>query len=95
MPDKKKSPWEAFEKVVKISLRFSNELRHQLAQAYQEYLNTLPPEHRELTMFVITEKKIIAVKRSEVPKRILYDDEFLTFFLKHIANIAPKMKRLR
>ncbi|RLE88786.1 MAG: hypothetical protein DRJ67_01080 [Thermoprotei archaeon] len=93
MPNGNVSPREAFDRVLRIAASFSNETRHKLAQAYQGYLNTLPPEHREMMMAIMAKGRTIVVKRSEIPRRILEDDEFFHLFLQHLSAIAAKRRR--
>ena len=87
-----KSPREAFDRVLRIAATFSNETRHQLARAYQEYLETLPEQHRELVMAIMAKGRTIVVKRSEIPRRILEDDEFFHLFLQHLSSIASRRR---
>lgn len=92
MPNGNISPREAFDRVLRIAASFSNETRHKLAQAYEDYLNTLPPEHRDLVMAIMVGNKVVTVKRSEIPKRILEDEEFFHLFLSHLDRIASKAR---
>jgi len=85
-----KTPKEAFGRVIKLALTFSNEVRHELAKAYAEYLETLPPEHRDLTVVFMTDKGSISVRRSEIPRRIVEDPEFCNLFLQYLSKIAAK-----
>jgi len=93
MPNGKTSPREAFSRILKIAATFSNEMRHQLAEAYKEYLDTLPPEHRNMMMCIMVGGKVIAVRRSEIPQKILEDDEFLNYYLMHLGEIAKRARR--
>jgi len=76
--------------VLRLALTFSNEVRHELAKAYAEYLETLPPEHRDLMLVILTDKGSVAVKRNEIPKRIVEDPEFCNLFLQYLSKIATK-----
>lgn len=86
-------PHAAFERLVRMAAAFSNEMRHQLASAYREYLEALPPEHREMVMVIMTPNGGVAVKRTEIPRLLVEDDEFLRLFLQHLSNIAEKWRR--
>lgn len=77
---------------MRIAATFTNETRHQLAEAYREYLKTLPPKHRELAMAIMTADKTVVVRRNEIPRRILEDDEFFYLFLAHLKEIAKKWR---
>jgi len=77
-----KSPvYSAFRAVVEEAkelsrkIAFSYEDRVRLSEKYQKFLESLEPELRELEFVVMTKKGVKVIKRSEIPKLLIEDEE--------------------
>ncbi|RSN73368.1 hypothetical protein [Candidatus Methanodesulfokora washburnensis] len=64
-------------------MHFGNDERERLAKLYEEYLNQLPPENREMWIGYVG----FMVKRSEVPSLIRKDPEFAIKLMKRLAEV--------
>jgi len=58
----------------------------------EEWVNSLPPEEREKAMIVIIPKGSIMVKRSELPKKLREDPEFLKWYINHLASLEKSRR---
>ena len=77
------NPLEKWRKVQRLALKFKNDIVHELAQAYQEYLDSLPEFAREVTIMTFSGK---VIKRKDIPRLIIEDPQFREWFIKHLTE---------
>jgi len=58
----------------------------------EEWVNSLPPEERERAFVIPSNKGSIVVKRSELPKKLREDPEFLKWYIQHLANLEKSRR---
>lgn len=77
------SPAELFKKVKNLALRFRNDYVHELAKAYEEYLNSLPEWAQNVTILTFSGKQI---KRKDIPRLLVEDPQFREWYIKILTE---------
>jgi len=67
------TPSEAWAAIEQFSLRFANDLRHEYAAKWREYIDTLPEEVKKTQRFHIMEVGL-DLKLEEIPYAIEHDE---------------------
>ena len=73
----------------RLARRRDPESRRALAEAYWRYVSALPPEQRRAAVCIMSGGRTVVVRRDEIPKRLLKDDEFYELFRAYLLSIEP------
>jgi len=68
-------------------MALSSDAVEKLASLYQEYIDELPEEHKNVDVIIIAQGRTYSFKRTEIPKLIRENAEVRDMFLKRLAGV--------